>query len=53
MTINWPWSGATSMILPHKVKMIMREVRDQPKPTREQLVNYLKAVDHIHQEHHW
>ncbi len=43
-TISRPWSGALCMILLHGVRMIMRKVRDQPRTTREELVNDLKAV---------
>ncbi|KAJ8364695.1 hypothetical protein SKAU_G00135260 [Synaphobranchus kaupii] len=44
MTINRPWSGAPRKISPHGVSMIMRKVRDQPRTTREELVNDLKAA---------
>ncbi|KAJ8356170.1 hypothetical protein SKAU_G00189640 [Synaphobranchus kaupii] len=44
MTINRPWSGAPRKILPRGVSMIMRKVRDQPRTTREELVNDLKAA---------
>ena len=43
-TINRPRSGAPCKILPHGVRMITRKVRDQPRTTREELVNDLKAV---------
>uniref|UniRef100_A0A9J7YKB1 Transposase Tc1-like domain-containing protein n=1 Tax=Cyprinus carpio carpio TaxID=630221 RepID=A0A9J7YKB1_CYPCA len=42
--INRPRSGAPCKILPHGVRLIMRKVRDQPRTTREELVNDLKAV---------
>ncbi|KAJ8371130.1 hypothetical protein SKAU_G00111580 [Synaphobranchus kaupii] len=44
MTINRPRSGAPRKISPHGVSMIMRKVRDQPRTTREELVNDLKAA---------
>ncbi|KAJ8342658.1 hypothetical protein SKAU_G00325860 [Synaphobranchus kaupii] len=44
MTINRPRSGAPRKILPRGVSMIMRKVRDQPRTTREELVNDLKAA---------
>ncbi len=43
-TISRPQSGAPCKILAHGVRMIMRKVRDQPRTTREELVNDLKAV---------
>ena len=39
-----PWSRAPSKISNTGVSMIMRKVRDQPRTTREELVNYLKAA---------
>ncbi len=47
ITINRPRSGAPCMISPHGVRMIMRKVRDQPRTTREDLVNDLKAAGTI------
>ncbi|KAJ8342549.1 hypothetical protein SKAU_G00324770 [Synaphobranchus kaupii] len=44
MTINHPRSGAPHKISPRGVSMIMRKVRDQPRTTREELVNDLKAA---------
>ncbi|MCJ8730314.1 hypothetical protein PDJAM_G00182870 [Pangasius djambal] len=44
ITTNCPRSGAPCKISPHGVRMIMRKVRDQPRTTREELVNDLKAV---------
>ncbi len=44
ITINRPRSGAPCKISPHGVRMIMRKVRDQPRTTRKELVNDLKAV---------
>ncbi|KAJ8375780.1 hypothetical protein SKAU_G00063600 [Synaphobranchus kaupii] len=44
MTINRPRSGAPRKISPRGVSMIMRKVRDQPRTTREELVNDLKAA---------
>ncbi|KAJ8343885.1 hypothetical protein SKAU_G00312140 [Synaphobranchus kaupii] len=44
MTINRPLSGAPRKISPRGVSMIMRKVRDQPRTTREELVNDLKAA---------
>ncbi|KAJ8374544.1 hypothetical protein SKAU_G00051240 [Synaphobranchus kaupii] len=44
MTINRPLSGAPCKISPRGVSMIMRKVRDQPRTTREELVNDIKAA---------
>ncbi|KAJ8375558.1 hypothetical protein SKAU_G00061380 [Synaphobranchus kaupii] len=44
MTINRPRSGAPRKISPCGVSMIMRKVRDQPRTTRKELVNDLKAA---------
>ncbi|KAJ8374841.1 hypothetical protein SKAU_G00054210 [Synaphobranchus kaupii] len=44
MTINRPRSEAPRKISPRGVSMIMRKVRDQPRTTREELVNDLKAA---------
>ncbi|KAJ8333437.1 hypothetical protein SKAU_G00414450 [Synaphobranchus kaupii] len=44
MTINRPRSGAPRKISSRGVSMIMRKVRDQPRTTREELVNDLKAA---------
>ncbi len=45
LTISRPWSGVPCKISPQGVRMIMRKVRDQPRTTREELVNDLKAVE--------
>ncbi len=44
ITVNLPRSGAPCKISPCRVSMIMRTVRNQPRTTREDLVNDLKAV---------
>ncbi|KAJ8369733.1 hypothetical protein SKAU_G00097610 [Synaphobranchus kaupii] len=44
MTINRPRSGAPRKISPRGVSMIMRKVWDQPRTTREELVNDPKAA---------
>ncbi|KAJ8345482.1 hypothetical protein SKAU_G00296750 [Synaphobranchus kaupii] len=44
MTINRPRPGAPRKISPRGASMIMRKVRDQPRTTREELVNDLKAA---------
>ncbi|MEO1519119.1 MAG: hypothetical protein AAFV95_29405 [Bacteroidota bacterium] len=44
MTVNQPRLGAPWKISPRGVSMIMRKVRDQPRTTREELVNDLKAA---------
>ncbi len=47
ITINRPQSGAPCKISPRGVSMIMRTVRNQPRTTREDLVNDLKAAGTI------
>ncbi len=47
ITVNLPRSGAPCKISPRGVSMIMRTVRNQPKTTREDLVNDLKAAGTI------
>ncbi len=37
--VNLPRTGAPCKISPHGVSMILRKVRDQPRTTREELVN--------------
>ncbi len=44
MTVNLPRTGAPWKILPRGVSMILRKVRDQPRTTREDLVNDLKRA---------
>ncbi|CDQ61153.1 unnamed protein product [Oncorhynchus mykiss] len=44
MTVNHPRSGAPCKISPHGASMIMRKVRDQPRTTRQDLVNDLKRA---------
>uniref|UniRef100_A0A8C7JWT5 Transposase n=1 Tax=Oncorhynchus kisutch TaxID=8019 RepID=A0A8C7JWT5_ONCKI len=44
MTVNHPWSGAPCKISPRGASMIMRKVRDQPRTTRQDLVNDLKRA---------
>uniref|UniRef100_A0AAZ3QF02 Transposase n=1 Tax=Oncorhynchus tshawytscha TaxID=74940 RepID=A0AAZ3QF02_ONCTS len=44
MTVNHPWSGARCKISPRVASMIMRKVRDQPRTTRQDLVNDLKRA---------
>ncbi len=44
ITVNLPLTGAPCKISPRGVSVIMRMVRNQPRTTREDLVNYLKAV---------
>uniref|UniRef100_A0AAY5KJS9 Tc1-like transposase DDE domain-containing protein n=1 Tax=Esox lucius TaxID=8010 RepID=A0AAY5KJS9_ESOLU len=44
MTVNLPWSGAPCKISPRGASMIMRKVRDQPRTTRQDLVNDLKRA---------
>ena len=44
MSVNLPRSGAPRKISPRGVSMIMRQVRDPPRTTREELVNDLKAA---------
>ncbi len=47
ITVNVPRTGAPCKISPRGVSMIMRTVRNQPRTTRENLVNYLKAAGTI------
>ncbi len=47
ITVNLPWTGAPCNISPREVTMIMRTVRNQPRTTREDLVNDLKAAGTI------
>ncbi len=47
ITVNLPRSGAPCKISPRRVSMIMRTVRNQPRTTREDLVNDLKAAGTI------
>ncbi len=47
ITVNLPQTGAPCMISPRGVSMIMRTVRNQPRTTREDLVNDLKAAGTI------
>ncbi len=44
MTVNLPRTGAPCKISPHGLSMILRKVRDQPRTTREDLVNDLKRA---------
>ncbi len=44
MTVNLPLTGAPCKISPRGVSMILRKVRDQPRTTREDLVNELKRA---------
>ncbi|XDV20497.1 hypothetical protein PO909_025814 [Leuciscus waleckii] len=44
MAVNLPRSGAPCKILPRGASMIMRKVRDQPRTTRQDLVNDLKRA---------
>ncbi len=44
MTVNLPRTGAPWKISPRGVLMILRKVRDQPRTTREDLVNDLKRA---------
>ncbi len=44
MTVNLPRTGAPCKISPRGVSMIPREVRDQPRTTREDLVRDLKRA---------
>uniref|UniRef100_A0AAY5JWM6 Transposase Tc1-like domain-containing protein n=1 Tax=Esox lucius TaxID=8010 RepID=A0AAY5JWM6_ESOLU len=46
-TVNLPLTGAPCKISPCGVAMIMRTVRNQPRTTREHLVNDLKAAGTI------
>ncbi len=47
ITVNLPRTGAPCKISPRGVSMIMRTVRNQPRTTREDLVNELKAAGTI------
>ncbi len=47
ITVNLPRSGAQCKISPRGVSMIMRTMRNQPRTTREDLVNYLKIAGAI------
>ncbi len=47
ITVNLPRSGAPCKISPRGVSMIMRTVRNQPRTTKEDLVNDLKAAGTI------
>ncbi len=47
ITVNLPRTGAPCKISPCRVSMIMRTVRKQPRTTREDLVNDLKATGTI------
>ncbi len=44
MTVNLPRTVAPCKISPHGVSMILRKVKDQPRTTREDLVNDLKRA---------
>ncbi len=44
MAVNLPRTGAPCKILPRGVATILRNVRDQPRTTREDLVNDLKRA---------
>jgi len=44
MTVNLPQTGAPCKISPRGVSMILRKVRNQPRTTREELVNDLKRA---------
>ncbi len=47
ITVNLPRSGASCMISHRGVSVIMRTVRKQPRTTREDLVNDIKAAGTI------
>ncbi len=47
ITVSLPQTGAPCKISPRGVSMIMRTVRNQPRTTREDLVNDLKAAGTI------
>ncbi len=53
ITVNLPRSGAPCKISPRGVSMIMRAMRNQPRTTREDLVNDLRAAETSHQESNW
>ncbi len=44
MTVNLPRTGAQCKISPRGVSMILRKVRDQPRTTREDLINDLNRA---------
>ncbi len=44
MTVNLPRTGAPCKISPRGLSMILRKVRDQPRTTREDLINDLKGA---------
>jgi transposase len=44
MMVNHPRSGTPCKISPRGASMIMRKVRDQPRTTRQDLVNELKRA---------
>ncbi|KAI4886714.1 hypothetical protein NFI96_001527 [Prochilodus magdalenae] len=44
MTVNLPRTGAPRKISPHGISMILRKVRNQPRTTREELVNDLRRA---------
>jgi len=44
MTFSLPWSGAPCKISARGASMIMRKVRNQPRTTRQDLVNDLKRA---------
>ncbi len=52
MTVNLPRTGAPCKISPRGVSMILRKVRDQPRTTREDLVNDLKRAGTTSQCYH-
>ncbi len=47
ITVNLPRTGAPCKISPRGVSMIMRTVRNQPRTTREDRVNDIKAAGTI------
>ncbi len=47
ITVNLLWTGAPCKISPRGFSMIMRTVRNQPRTTREDLINDLKAAGTI------
>ncbi len=47
ITVNLSWTGAPCKISPSGFSMIMRTVRNQPRTTREDLINDLKAAGTI------
>ncbi|XP_078804048.1 uncharacterized protein LOC144992271 [Oryzias latipes] len=44
MTVNVPRSGAPRKLSPRGVSMMLRKVKNQPRTTREELVNELKRA---------